>query len=94
MGDLDRADEAYERAEARFLDAVRNGQGDSDMLSRAEDVAAAAEAWNALAYRVLHESRSEPVEAHRELDWLTERTEVLSELWRDIAAALRSRAER
>lgn len=93
MADLDRADEMYERAEASFLDAVRTGQGDPEILLRADDIVSAAETWNQIAYRRLHESRSESPEAQRELDSLTERTEVLFELWRDIAAALRARVE-
>ncbi|WP_203335615.1 hypothetical protein [Nocardioides limicola] len=49
-----------------------------------EAAARAAEELNAAAYAELHRSVGE---RRAELDYLTEVTEVLSELWRDIADA-------
>lgn len=54
------------------------------LAEAAQAVAANATAYNTEAYRRLHASRGDE---RRQLDLLTERTEVLSELWTDIAAA-------
>jgi hypothetical protein len=74
----------YDQAEAGFLSAVRT-QGDRPSLAvAARQVANAASAFNAEAYRRLHASEEG---AWMPLDQLTERTEVLAELWIDLAAA-------
>jgi hypothetical protein len=82
--DLDRLDAEYETAEAAFLAAIRRHVPRTEVAGVARAVAEAAAAYNNEAYRCLHISeRDEQVR----LDWLTERTEILSELWADIADA-------
>jgi hypothetical protein len=74
----------YELAEANFLSIVR-AEGDRASLAlAARQVATAASAFNAEAYRKLHALEED---TWMPLDQLTERTEVLAELWVDIAAA-------
>jgi hypothetical protein len=84
--DLDNLDRQYEAAEAAFLDEVRRSAPREALALTAAAVARAAEAFNAEAYRSFHESTGD---RRGVLDGLTERTEVLSELWRDLAAAFR-----
>ena len=80
------ADDAYEAAEAAFLDLVRRQSDRAALRTASESVAEAAAAWNTLAYESLHAASGLDREA---LDLLTERTEVLAELWADLAAAYR-----
>lgn len=76
------AEAGYEQAEAAFLVAVRSGAPRDVLAAAAGSVAEAAQIFNQTAYARYHESP----EAEREkLDLLTERTEVLSELWADLA---------
>jgi formylmethanofuran:tetrahydromethanopterin formyltransferase len=82
---LEEADAAYEAAEAAYLTALRS-QADRGVLAKvAASVAAAAGAWNTLAYAAFHAAANQPHQPN--LDRLTERTEVLSETWADIATA-------
>lgn len=81
---LEQLSDAYEQAEADFLAAVRGGAERPRLALAARSVADAAASFNAEAYRQLHagvETMWMP------LDNLTERTEVLKELWSDLAAA-------
>lgn len=84
MDDLTEADRAYEAAEAAFIDAVKSGAGRASLAVVAAEVAARADQFNAIAYRRLHDAGTEE---RTDLDALTERTEVLSELWADLSAA-------
>ena len=63
---------------------IRVGAGRAALLASARAVSAAADAFNAEAYRKYH-AREE--DAWMSLDLLTERTEVLQELWQDMAFA-------
>jgi len=74
----------YERAEAEFLSAVRQEADRNRLAGTAREVATAASAFNAEAYRRLHVGDED---AWMPLDQLTERTEVLAELWSDLAGA-------
>jgi hypothetical protein len=76
--------DGYERAEADFLSAVRQDADRNRVANAARQVATAAGAFNAEAYRKLH---AQEEDAWMPLDQLTERTEVLAELWSDLAAA-------
>jgi hypothetical protein len=82
--DPDLAEQNYASAEEAFLAGVRKGLDAPSLGTLASDVAEAASAWNASAYERLHDD-SEAVA----LDRLTERTEVLTGLWTDIARAFR-----
>jgi hypothetical protein len=82
--DLERLSDEYERAESAFLDAVRAEAARADLAVAARDVAAASAEFNAEAYRALHAGAEG---AWMPLDQLTERTEVLAELWLDLATA-------
>lgn len=86
MTDEEQASDAYEAAEAAFLSAVREQADRSVLAELASRVAAQAGQWNGVAYRQFHAA---PADDRQDLDALTERTEVLSELWSDIAAAYR-----
>jgi hypothetical protein len=86
MSDLDALDAADEEAERRFIEGIRGRARRDVMAERAEAVAVAAATWNSAAYERFHRARGADPE---ELGLLTERTEVLSELWADIAAAYR-----
>ena len=74
----------YELAESAFLDAVRTGTSRTDLAHAARAVADAASRFNAEAYKSLHAGVQD---AWMSLDLLTERTEVLAELWLDLATA-------
>jgi hypothetical protein len=74
----------YDRAEAGFLSAVRADGNRGSLALAARQVATAASALNSEAYRKLHASEED---AWMPLDQLTERTEVIAELWVDLAAA-------
>lgn len=86
MTDLDAHDAAYEVAEAAFIEAVRQGVERNLLSDLADAVSAAATAFNAAAYEAFH---AMAIQDRTSLDLLTERTEVLSELWTDLAAAYR-----
>jgi hypothetical protein len=81
---LEELSAAYEQAESEFLDAVRARADRAALAPLARGVATAAGAFNAEAHREYHAGAED---AWLPLDWLTERTEVLAELWRDVAAA-------
>lgn len=85
--DLDALDEQYEQAEAQYLDAIRQDKPRGDTAVLAKSVADAVAAWNAAAYQRLHETAES--DERYQLDLLTERTEVLADLWADLAAAYR-----
>lgn len=74
----------YERAEAGFLSALRADGSRLALGQAAREVATTASAFNAEAYRRLHAAEGD---AWMPLDHLTERTEVLAELWIDLASA-------
>ena len=80
--DLDRLEGEYEAAEAAFLSAIRKDALRTAVADAAAAVAAAAEAWNAEAYRRFHSSKADERER---LNLLTEVTEVLSDLWKEIS---------
>jgi len=82
--ELDLLSEAYESTEAEFLRAARSDADRSQLAIKARAVAAVARAFNTEAHRRLHLGTED---AWMPLDQLTERTEVLAELWADIAAA-------
>lgn len=84
MSSLDRLDDEYETAEAAYLAGLRDGAERPALAALAGGVAAAGLAYNAQAYRELHAATGE---RRQMLDLLTERTEVLSDLWTDIADA-------
>lgn len=84
MDDLAEADRTYEAAEAAFIGAVKSGADRTSLAVLAAEVAARAEQFNAIAHRRLHETNADQ---RADLDALTERTEVLSELWADLSAA-------
>ena len=86
--DLERQDQQYEAAEAAFLEAVRRRAEFEYLALASAAVATAAQSWNAEAYRRLHEASGDN---RQDLDLLTERTEVLAELWADIAGAYGSK---
>ena len=74
----------YDQAEAAFLAAVRGHSDRASLASAARSVASAAESFNSEAWRKYHASEED---AWMPLEALTERTEVLVELWSDLAAA-------
>jgi hypothetical protein len=82
--ELEQADAAYEAAERAALDALRTGAGSTEVARAFGQVATAAEHWNSVAYSELHKASGD---RRGQLDALTERTESVSELWRDIADA-------
>jgi hypothetical protein len=82
--DLERLSEEYERAESAFIDAVRAESERGTCAAAARAVADAASQFNAGAYKSLH---SGVAGTWMPLDHLTERTEVLAELWLDLAMA-------
>lgn len=87
VSNLDALDERYEQAEAAYLDAIQQDRPRREAAALAQAVAEAAAAHNAAAFEVLHNT-AEGDERHQ-LDLLTERTEVLADLWADVAAAYR-----
>ncbi len=86
--DLDVLGAAYEQAEAAYLDALRSSASRLDLAMGSEAVAKAALEYNSAAYKALFALG--PGDEKYQLDLLTERTEVLEELWLDIAAAYRA----
>jgi hypothetical protein len=82
--DLERLSEEYDAAESAFLEAARTHAPAVEVGMAARSAADAASRFNIEAYNRLHSG----VEgAWMPLDQLTERTEVLAELWSDLAAA-------
>lgn len=82
--ELETLSNLYEQAEAAFLLAARDGASRKDLARVAHTVAQAAETYNAEAYRKLHAGEED---AWMPLDNLTDITELLSDLWRDLAVA-------
>jgi hypothetical protein len=82
--ELELLSDAYEEAEATFLNAVREVADRARLATAARAVAVAAANFNREAYRRFHTCVDD---AWMPLDHLTERTEVLKELWRDMASA-------
>ena len=85
----DRAERRYAEAEDAFLAAIRADRDRIALSVLADKVAAEAKAWNAAAYREYHVSQDARRSA---LDHLTERTELLANLWSDIAGAFHGQA--
>lgn len=84
MADLQQFEDAYDRAEEAYLDAVRADRPRADLAHLAGAVATAATDFNTEAYRNLFAASGDERE---ELDRLTDLTETLSELWSDIHTA-------
>jgi hypothetical protein len=80
---LEQASADYDEAEATYIGAIRTRADCDELASAARTVASVAAAFNSAAYEAFHRGQ----EAWMPLDQLTERTEVSSELWADIAAA-------
>lgn len=78
----------YEDAEEAFLAGVRAGADRASLRALADAVAAQAKAWNWTAYAVYHASSGDQ---KKRLEYVTERTEVLENLWFDIAKAFHGR---
>jgi hypothetical protein len=81
---LEGMSEQYERAERAFLDAVRSDEDRASLARTARGAATAASAFKAEGFRKLFAGEED---AWMPLSDLTERTEVLSGLWIDIATA-------
>ena len=94
--DADVAASSYELAEHAYLAALQANEGRAALAAAAERVAEAAKAWNTACYSVYFALRDATGNAQlqRNADNEAERTEVLSEMWRDIAAAYTGRWER
>jgi len=84
VAELQSLSDTYERAEADFLTSVGTEADRGTLAAAARRTATAAAVFNAEAYRKLHASEED---AWMPLDQLTERTEVLAELWVDLAVA-------
>lgn len=82
--DLERLSEQYEQVEGAFMAAVRERLDYTQLALAAQSVAEAAARFNAEAYRKLHAAEED---AWMPLDQLTERTEVLADLWTTLAEA-------
>jgi hypothetical protein len=74
----------YEEAESAFLGAVRGGASCTPLSAAARAVATAAAAYNTAAYARYRQSTGDE---RAELSFLTERTELLAELWSDLGEA-------
>ncbi|MGF9754538.1 hypothetical protein AAII07_05005 [Microvirga sp. 0TCS3.31] len=74
----------YEAAEEAFLSGIRTESDRAHLTRLADEVASAAEAWNSDAYAAYHASSGDE---RVRLDHLTEQTELLHNLWVDIARA-------
>ncbi|WP_371404542.1 hypothetical protein OHA10_02520 [Kribbella sp. NBC_00662] len=88
MADLQQFEDAYDRAEAGYISALRADRPRAELVEMAGAVAAAAADFNTEAYRALHTATGDDRE---ELDRLTDLTETLSELWTDIHTAYQGR---
>ena len=88
MADLQQFEDAYDRAETAYVDALRADLPRAKLADLAGGVAAAVSAFNTEAYRALATASGDD---HEELDRLTDLTETLSELWTDIDTAYRGR---
>ncbi|WP_432880681.1 hypothetical protein ACQPYH_35755 [Kribbella sp. CA-245084] len=84
MADLQQLEDAYDRAEAAYVSALRADLPRVDLARLAGAVAAAAAEFNAEAYSNLRTAAGDDRE---ELDRLTDLTETLSELWSDVHSA-------
>ncbi len=84
VDELQAADEAYEAAEAAFIAGVRVEVDRATLRALAEELARVSKAYNEIAYANFHAAGPDD---RQDLDLLTERTEVLSELWSDLADA-------
>ncbi|MFD3403685.1 hypothetical protein ACFWUU_23580 [Kribbella sp. NPDC058693] len=84
MADLQQFEDAYDRAEAAYVDALRADLPRAKLMDLAGAVAAAAAEFNTEAYRAFHTASGDDRE---ELDRLTDLTETLGELWTDIHTA-------
>ena len=82
--DLEQLSDEYERAESAFLHAVRTDAERASLAEAARTTAKAASQFNDEAFKSFH---SGVEDAWMPLGQLTERTEVLAELWLDLAAA-------
>ena len=82
--DLEQLSEAYEQAESAFIHAVRTEAERASLAEAARATAKAAARFNDEAFESLHTGVED---AWMPLEHLTERTEVLAELWLDLAAA-------
>jgi hypothetical protein len=82
--DLERLSHEYELAESAFMEAVRAEATREVLAAAARTAANAASQFNAEAYNALHTGVED---AWMPLEDLTERTEVLAELWLDLATA-------
>lgn len=89
MASLDALTDSYEKAEASYLAGLRAGVERGGLTGLAATVAQAANDWNTGAYTAFHVASGYDRTA---LDLLTERTEVLAELWTDIATAYQATA--
>lgn len=87
--DVDRSGEEeaahYEAAEEAFLTAIRDERHRATLTDLADAVAVKATAWNRAEYAALHAATTDVERAGR--DHSTERTELLTHLWSDIARA-------
>jgi hypothetical protein len=84
VSELRQYSDEYERAESAFMDAVRAGLDRDRLAAAAREVATAAAQLNSASYKALQTG----VQGEwMPLDQLTERTEVLAELWLDLATA-------
>jgi hypothetical protein len=79
----------YEDAEETFLQGVRMGRDRAHLTALADAVAEQAKAWNTSAHTAYPASSSEEKVS---LSRVTERTDVLENLWFDIAGAFHGRA--
>ncbi|MFD7153668.1 hypothetical protein ACFV9C_03665 [Kribbella sp. NPDC059898] len=82
--DLERLSEEYAQAEGTFMAAVRGQLSRAEVAVAARRASEVAARFNAEAYRKFHAGEED---AWMPLDQLTERTEVLAELWADLATA-------
>lgn len=80
----DQAGREYEAAEEAFLQGVRDDLGKAALGTLAEQVSELASEWNSAEYKALHAASGA---AGEHFQFSTERTEVLDQLWRDIARA-------
>ena len=82
--ELDLLSDDYESADMQVLTAVRDDADRPQLAVKARAVATAAHRFSAESYRCFHSGAEN---AWMPLGQLTERTEVLTDLWDDIARA-------
>jgi hypothetical protein len=85
------AAEGYETAERTYLDAVRAGGGRAELADLAEKASTEGERWTKEAYAQFFSLREQgaPSERVSESEIQAEIAEVVTSLWRDVAAAHR-----